>query len=132
MPKPHKDPTKKANFRPDLLLNIDVEILNKFLQTESKYKTIIQHDHRVEECKLIHFLLDIFFLYISTVIPFPGFPSENPLPTTSYPCFYEGVPPLSPDSWPGIPLHLSIKSKPGSKPPNKEYTWRDPWIQLHM
>jgi hypothetical protein len=24
-------------------------------------------------------LLDIFFIYISNVIPFPGFPSENPL-----------------------------------------------------
>ena len=26
-----------------------------------------------------YFLLDIFFIYISNVIPFPGFPSENPL-----------------------------------------------------
>jgi hypothetical protein len=25
------------------------------------------------------FLLDIFFIYISNVIPFPGLPSENPL-----------------------------------------------------
>jgi hypothetical protein len=25
------------------------------------------------------FLLDIFFIYISNVIPFPGFPSKNPL-----------------------------------------------------
>jgi hypothetical protein len=28
---------------------------------------------------LTHFLLDIFFIYISNVIPFFGFPSENPL-----------------------------------------------------
>jgi hypothetical protein len=21
---------------------------------------------------------------------------------------------------------------PGTKPPTKEYTWRDPWFQLHM
>jgi hypothetical protein len=21
---------------------------------------------------------------------------------------------------------------PGTKPPSKEYTWRDPWLQLHM
>ena len=27
----------------------------------------------------VHFLLDIFFACISNVIPFPGFPSENPL-----------------------------------------------------
>jgi hypothetical protein len=26
------------------------------------------------------FLVDIFFIYISNVIPFPGFPSENPYP----------------------------------------------------
>ena len=25
------------------------------------------------------FLLDIFFIYISNIIPFPSFPSENPL-----------------------------------------------------
>jgi hypothetical protein len=28
---------------------------------------------------LNYFLLDIFFIYIINVIPFPGFPSENPL-----------------------------------------------------
>jgi hypothetical protein len=27
----------------------------------------------------LSFLLDIFFIYISNVIPFPGFPSKNPL-----------------------------------------------------
>jgi hypothetical protein len=21
---------------------------------------------------------------------------------------------------------------PGTKPPTKEYTWKDPWLQLHM
>ena len=29
--KPHKDPTKKKNFRPILLMNINVKILNKIL-----------------------------------------------------------------------------------------------------
>jgi hypothetical protein len=28
------------------------------------------------------FLLDIFFIYISNITPFPGFPSENPIPFT--------------------------------------------------
>jgi hypothetical protein len=53
------------------------------------------------------FLLDIFFIYISDFIPFPGFPSEK-LP----------IPPLSPYSQthplllpgPGIPLHWGIKT----------------------
>ena len=55
-------------------------------------------------------LLHIFFIYISNVIPFPAFPSENPL---SHPlCFYEGVPPPThPLSIPssGIPLHWGIE-----------------------
>jgi hypothetical protein len=28
----------------------------------------------------VYFLLDIFFIYISNVIPFPGFPSKNHFP----------------------------------------------------
>jgi hypothetical protein len=34
--KPHKDPTKKHNFRPIFLMNTNVKILIKFSQTESK------------------------------------------------------------------------------------------------
>jgi hypothetical protein len=28
---------------------------------------------------------------------------------------------------PPLPLEL-----PGTKPPTKEYTWRDPWLQPHL
>ena len=44
-------------------------------------------------------LLDIFFIYISNVIPFPGFPSKNPLPHTLSPLpLLTNVP--TPASWP--------------------------------
>ena len=38
------------------------------------------------------FMLDIFFIYISNVIPFPGLPSRSPLSHPFFPCLYEGTP----------------------------------------
>ena len=40
------------------------------------------------------FFLDIFFIYISNVIPFPGFPPKTPIPSPSL-CFFEGLLPSS-------------------------------------
>jgi hypothetical protein len=46
IPKPHKDPTKKENFRPIYLMNIDAKLFNKILasQIQEYIKTITHHD----------------------------------------------------------------------------------------
>jgi hypothetical protein len=65
--------------------------------------------------------LDILCIYISNVIPFPGFPSWLPL-FSHFPNFYEGAlsltHPLSPHH-PGIPLHWEIWAftRPRASPP---------------
>jgi hypothetical protein len=48
IPKPHKDPTKKENFRQISLVNIDAKILNKILsnQIQEHIKMFIHH-HQV-------------------------------------------------------------------------------------
>jgi hypothetical protein len=55
--------------------------------------------------KQTNFLLDIFFNYISNVVPFPSFPSENPLSFPPSPCS-----PTHPLLLPGpsIPLYWGI------------------------
>ena len=59
------------------------------------------------------FLLDLFFIYISNVIPFPHFPSENPLSHPSSPC--SPTHPLT-LSCPGISLHWGIEPSQGQGP----------------
>jgi hypothetical protein len=55
--------------------------------------------------KFLNFLLDIYFIYISNVVPFPAFPSKkNPI---SYPLPLLTNPP-TPASWP-VASHSTSK-----------------------
>jgi hypothetical protein len=68
-----------------------------------------------EENSFFNFLLDIFFIYISNVIPFPG--SHTPWKPPSHPlspCFYEGVP-LPPHPLPSsLPSNFPTLGHPSS------------------
>jgi hypothetical protein len=46
MPEPHKESTKKENFRPIPLMNIDAKMFNRILsdQIQEHVRNIIQHD----------------------------------------------------------------------------------------
>jgi hypothetical protein len=94
--------------------------------------------------KLLLFLLDIFFIYISNFIPFPGFPSESPhpLPLLTNPPSPASLPWHSPtlghrafigprasppiDDWQGHPL-IYMQLEPWVSPCVLFGWWFSPW-----
>jgi hypothetical protein len=66
---------------------------------------------RKENITFIFLLLDIFFIYISNVFPFPVLPCGNPHFSQ---CLYEDAPPSTQPLlhfWTGIPLHWGIETQ---------------------
>jgi hypothetical protein len=61
----------------------------------------------------IHFFkkLDIFFIYISNVIPFPSLPSWNLLPHAPSSCFYDSVPQQTHSCFPGLAFPYTAASR---------------------
>jgi hypothetical protein len=54
------------------------------LRTSGRAVSVLNYWALSPDFKIIY-LFDIFFIYISNVIPFPGFPTENPLPLPPFP-----------------------------------------------
>jgi hypothetical protein len=95
--------------------------------------------------KAFFFLVYIFFIYISNIIPLPCFLTlGNTLspPLSPSPCFYEGVPPLThplPPPSPWFPYTgASIEPSQDQRPPHIDarqghpllYTWMEPCVLL--
>jgi hypothetical protein len=82
------------------LFNIVLEVLARAIRKKGAQGDKIEKE------------VDIFFIYISNVFPFPGLPFGNPLSHSLFPCLYENAPaPTYPllSSRPGITIHWGIK-----------------------
>jgi hypothetical protein len=94
-------------------------------------------DHRLVLSNSL-FLLDIFFIYISNLIPFPSFPSENPLSPLHLPASMRIVthPPTSASlPWYSPTLGHQAFTGPRDSPPIDDqqgylllHMWLEPWV----
>ena len=127
------------------------QVLSSFVSTENLL--FIDKQHRGNICSSLedkildsniffirtNFLLDIFFIYISNVIPFPGFPPGKPL---SYPCSPASMRvlshPLTPASllWHSPTMGHRAFTGPRASPPTDArqghsllYMQLEPWVR---
>ena len=87
------DSARKGHTAPQLLAHTDFANKNRRISVRGQsmeWQKIAYS--RLPQNQIFFVLLDIFFIYISNVIPFPRSPSENPLSNPPSPCFYKGVP----------------------------------------
>jgi hypothetical protein len=148
IPKPHKDPTKKDDFRPISLMNINAKILNTILakRIQEHIKTIIHHDqvgfipgmeawiNIQKSINVIHYmnkLKDKNHMIISLDAEKIFGNVQNP--------FMINVLERSAIQGPYLNIVKAIYSKPaaniklnveilGTKPPIKENTWWNLWL----
>jgi hypothetical protein len=83
------------------------------LHPREEDKGSVNHSSAVKSIPLLLFFLDIFFIYISNVIPFPGFPFRNPLSLSHL--FLLTYPP-TPLPVHGIPPHWGFETSKDQRP----------------
>jgi len=76
---------------PSLLYN--TKVFPKYISIDTQmFSVSFPHPDLDFAYIFLNFLLDILFIYISNVIPIPGFSSTETLSHPPFPCFYEGAP----------------------------------------
>jgi hypothetical protein len=102
----HHKKTKSINYRRKGIKQPLANGINLIFRSEYIFSVTAEIEEETGTIFFPFLLLDIFFIYISNVIPFPGMPSESPLPPPPFLCSLTHPLLLA---GPGIPLHWGIE-----------------------